>query len=65
MFTSMGDVTTTLPFEEAFKQREGSKLDVTRISDFADTAITRPQEDEAVDVMNQMVKSLPNTEEET
>ena len=63
MFTSMGDVTTTLPFEEAFTQREGSKLDVTKISDLADTAITRDEEDEAVDIMNQMVKSVPNTED--
>ena len=65
LFTSMGDVTTTLPFEEAFKQREGSKLDVTAISDLASTTITRAQEDQAVSTMTQMVKSVPNTEDVT
>ena len=62
LFTSMGDVTTTLPFEETFKLREGSKLDPTTITDLASTTITRDEEDKAVESMTQMIKSIPNTE---
>jgi len=62
VFESMGDVTTTLPFEETFKQREGAKIDAAAIAAFASTTIDADKEDEAVKVVQTMVKSIPNME---
>lgn len=64
-FDSRGDVVTSLPFEETFKLREGEKLDPVAIVELASTTIDAPDEDKAVDIMTQMVKSLPNTEKVT
>ena len=62
MFTSMGDVTTTLPFEETFKLREGAKIDAVAITDLASTTIDDKGENGAVKVVQTMVNSIPNME---
>lgn len=63
MFDSRGDVVTTLPFEETFKQREGSKIDAVAITDLASTTIDDKGENEAVAVVQTMVNSIPNMED--
>jgi len=64
MFESMGDVTTTLPFEEAYKLREGAKIDVVAISDLAKTTIDDEGENEAVTVVQTMVNDITGIDAE-
>lgn len=62
-FDSRGDVVTSLPFEETFKQKEGSKIDAVAITDLASTTIDDDGENEAVTVVQTMVNSIPNMED--